>query len=199
MAPAPPSSVVIDSGETFRLRNDHPSETLTVKLGKRSYTIEPSRSALVPFELIRIWWGDPRSRPNVMVKFSDSLESGYVNTREGEIQRLGVAYGSYVADVVSLNDPEWPINDPQYGRVPKRTPWPVTVTTETGVEIVPACFDLTGEAVYATVKDDSRDLNDQVQYREHLEARIDKLSEELRRAVGNDEADEAGVDVPAGR
>ena len=52
MAPSP-SQVTIDSGDTFRLRNDDPERTLVLVLGKKRYAIEPGKAALVPFELIR--------------------------------------------------------------------------------------------------------------------------------------------------
>ena len=193
---AAPSTIVIDSGETFRLRNDHPTDDLVVTHGKRKYSIGPGKTGLVPFEVIRVWWGDPRSRPNVFTKFSDSLEAGHVNKREAEIARLGVMYGSYVADVDSLNDPEWPPGDPRRGVEPKRTPWPVTVTTEGGQVVVPACFDRTSEAVYGSVQSESADLNDQVQYQQHVETELDRLREELRRIQGRTEPDDTEVDVP---
>jgi hypothetical protein len=57
-----PSSVIIDTGDVLRLRNDHPTEPCVVVHKGRRYSIDPGRSAIVPFELVRIWWGDPRAR-----------------------------------------------------------------------------------------------------------------------------------------
>ena len=193
---ATPSTTIIDSGDTFRLRNDHPSEPLELVHGKRRFTIQPGKSALVPFELIRIWWGDPRARPDQFTKFSDSKESGYINKREAEIMRLGVLYGSYVADVVSLNDPNWPVQDPQYGVVPKRTPWPVTIHNESGQEIVPCGLDLSGDAIYPGISDDSENLDDQVMYRQHLERELDAIKEKLNGMTGAGQHDDAEVDAP---
>ena len=194
---ARPSQVTIDSGDTFRLRNDHPSETLSLVLGKRRFTVAPGKSALVPFELIRIWWGDPRARPGQFTKFSDSKEAGYINKREAEIARLGVLYGSYVADVVSLNDPEWPPQDPQYGRVPKRTPWPVTIHDESGQEIIPCGLDLEGDAIYQGIAAESENLDDQVMYRQHLERELDSVKERLDTLGAAGRSDDAEVDAPA--
>jgi hypothetical protein len=194
---ARPSQVTIDSGDTFRLRNDHETETLELLHGKRRITVAPGKTALVPFELIRIWWGDPRARPGQFTKFSDSKEAGYINKREAEIMRLGVLYGSYVADVQSLNDPNWPPNDPQYGRVAKRTPWPVTIRDEAGQEIVPCGLDLTGDAIYQGIADDSENLDDQVMYRQHLEREIDAMKERLNELGSpNAQTDDAEVDTP---
>jgi hypothetical protein len=194
---ARPSQVTIDSGDTFRLRNDHPTDTLELVHGKRRIVVQPSKTALVPFELIRIWWGDPRARPDQFTKFSDSKESGYINKREAEIMRLGVLYGSYVADVVSLNDPEWPVQDPQYGRVAKRTPWPVTIRDEAGQEIIPCGLDLSGDAIYPGINDESENLDDQVMYRQHLERELDAVKERLDALGSGTQTDDAEVDAPA--
>lgn len=187
-----PSSVIIDTGDVLRLRNDHETEPLVIVHKNRRIVIEPGRSAIVPFEIIRIWWGDPRARTGEFRKFSDSFESGYVNKREEEIKRLGVLYGSYCADVVTLNDPSWPMGHADYGQ-PKRTPWPVTVTTEAGQPIVPCGLDLSNEAVYGAVQAESENLDDAVQYREHLERQLDDIREQLRRVTGT-ESDDTEVD-----
>lgn len=195
---ARPSQVIIDSGDTFRLRNDHATETLTIDFGRRKYVVEPGKTALVPFELIRVWWGDPRARTGQYTKFSDSKESGYINKREAEIARLGVLYGSYVADVASLNDPEWPVQDPQHGRVPKRTPWPVSIRDEAGNEIIPCGLDLTGDAVYQGVADPNEaNLDDQVQYRQHLERELDAIKERLAHMGEPGSNTDAEVDAPS--
>lgn len=190
------SAIVIDSGEMFRLRNDHETEVLSLKHGRRKYAINPGQTALVPFELIRVHWGDPRSRPGEFRKFSDSNEEGYVNKREAEIARLGVHYGSYAADAASLCDPDWPPNDERYGKVEKHIPWPVTVGTEQGDIIVPACFDFTTQEIYGLVANESEDLTDQVQYREHLERQLDQIREQLAKVQGAGEMDDAEVDAP---
>ena len=197
-----PSTTLIDTGDTFRLRNDHETDDLVMqdpRLKNRTITIGPGKSALVSFELIRIWWGDPRARPNVFTKFSDSRERGWVNKREAEIARLGVQYGTYVADVVSLNDPEWPVGDPRRGNEAKRTPWPVTVSTEAGQKIVPCGLDLTSEAIYGVVQSESENLDDEVAYRQHLESRLDEMKEELRRLTGGQTSDDTEVDIPGQR
>lgn len=193
--PAAASKTVIDTGETFRIRNDHETEPLDVSLGKRTWHVEPGKTALVPFEIIRIWWGDPRCRTGVFTKFADSKESGYINKREEEIGRLGVLYGTYANDVETLLNPEWPPGDSRYGVEPRRVPHPISVQTEGGDRVIPCCFDLTGEAVYGAVRNDSEDLNDQVVYREHLETRLDEIQAELRSLQGVSDPDDAEVDA----
>lgn len=192
---ATPSNTVIDTGEQFRLRNDSPTEELVIRHEKRVIRVAPGKSAIVPFDVIRVFWGDPRSRVGVFGKFSDSRENGYVNKREDEITRLGVMYGSYASDQATLIDPEWTMGSP-FANEPKKVPHPISVQTEDGQIVVPACFDETGEAVYAALKNDSEDLNDVVQYRQHLEAQMDALREELRATQGRIAGDDAEVDGP---
>ncbi len=189
-------STVIDTGELLRVRNDHPELPLVIRHQKRVITIGPGEVGLVPFEPIRVWWGDPRARAGVYVKFSDSLEKGYVNKREDEIRRLGVRYGSYASDVVSLNSPDWPPQDKRFNKVPKRTPWPITIQTQAGQPVVPCGLDMTGEDVYPAVRDDSEDLNDEVNYREHLEQELDRIKSVLARVTSGMVEDDAEVDTP---
>lgn len=190
--------VMIDSGDTFILTNLSETETLEVTLRGRTYKIEPGQNGFVPFELIRVWWGDPRSREDVFGKFSDSLEKGYINKREDEIKRLGVLYGSYAGDVVSLNDPEWPAMDPRRGS-PKRVPHPVRIRTERGEDIIPAGLDVTNKKVYAAVRRDSEDLSDEVQYRQHLEEQMDEMRAELARLGATRAESDVEVDgAPSG-
>lgn len=192
---ATPSATVIDTGETFRLRNDHATDDLVVADGKRTIRVAPGKTALVSFDVIRVHWGDPRSRPEVYGKFSDSKETGYINKREDEITRLGILYGSYASDQASLVDPEWPPNS-AFAIEPKRVPHPISVQTESGQAVIPACFDTGGEAIYAALKNDREDLNDAVAYREHLEKRMDEMREEIRSLSGVESGDDAEVDIP---
>jgi hypothetical protein len=190
-----PSKTVIDTGEVFRLRNDSETETLKLSLGRRTWTIEPGSTALVPFEVIRVHWGDPRSRTGVYGKFSDSLEKGWINKREDEIKRLGVMYGSYANDVATLLEPEWPTHDVHYG-TPKVVPHPVSVQTERGQPVILPAFDTGGEAVHAGIRNESENLNDEVQYREHLERQLDEIREELAKVSGRSAPDDTEVDIP---
>lgn len=183
----------IDTGDIFRLRNDSTDADLVIEpsLLHKGYRIAPGRTGLVPFDIIRIWWGDPRSRWHVYTKFSDSKESGWVNKREDEIRRLGVLYGSYANDVATLLEPEHGRGSPHYGE-PKRVPHPVSVQTESGESIVPACFDLGGDQVFPAVYNKSEEITDEVAYRQYLEKRLDEMKAELNRL--SEPADDAEVD-----
>jgi hypothetical protein len=191
--------VPIDSGDIFRLRNDSETEELVIPATQtyKAYRIPPGKTGLVPFEPIRVWWGDPRCKPQVMTRFRDSSirigePRGFINTREDELRRLGVLYGSYASDVQTLLDPEYQRGSPHFGET-KRVPHPISVQTESGDPIVPLCFDLTGDTVYPAVDNSTESLTDEVAYRTHLEKRLDEMKAELNRISGA--SDDAEVDV----
>lgn len=183
---------MIDTGDILILTNADEERVLEVKLRGKLYRVEPEKHALVPFELIRVWWGDPRSKPQRFVPFSDSLESGWVNKRELEIRRLGVLYGTYASSVAELLNPEWPRGSARFG-TPRRTPHPITVRTEDGADIVPACFDRTGNLSYAVVNTEVQDLSDEVAYREHLEAQLDAITRRLDKLGGASDVEVDGA------
>jgi hypothetical protein len=183
-------AVPIDTGDIYRLRNDSKDQTLQIPatLTYKAYTVPPGKTALVPFEVIRVWWGDPRSKPQIYTKFQDSKERGLVNKREDEIRRLGVLYGNYCTDVNTLLDPDYPRGSPFYGET-KVCPHPVSVQTEAGDTVVPACFDRTGENIYPAVNTSTEELTDEVAYRDYLERRLDEMKAELNRISGSDDAE----------
>ena len=190
--------IPIDTGDIFRLRNDSKDETLVIpaSLTYKQYTIPPGKTALVPFEPIRVWWGDPRCKPEIMTRFRDSsipngAPRGFINKREDEIRRLGVLYGSYASDIDSLLDPEFQRGSPHFGE-PKRVPHPVSIQTESGEKIVPLCFDREG-TVYPAIDNSDESLTDEVAYRTYLEKRMDEMREELNRVSGR--SDDAEVDA----
>lgn len=194
---ATPSNTIIDSGDMFRIRNDEDT-VLELIYERRKYVAEPGQTALVPFALICHFWGDPRSRTGRFEKFADSKEKGWIPKREDELKRLGGKYGTYSEDIATLIAEEWPQGNPSMG-TPKGRPHRVSIQTDDGKVIVPVCFDTSGEAVYQAVRNESEDLNDQVQYREHLEQEMDKLKEQMRALQGIGAPDDAEVDSPSGR
>ena len=58
---------------------------------------------------------------------------------------------------------------------------------------MPCGLDLSNEAVYGAVQAESENLDDAVQYREHLERQLDDIREQLRRVTGT-ESDDTEVD-----
>ena len=194
---ATPSSTALDSADMLRIRNDE-DKVLDLTFERRRYRVEPKETALVPFNLVCHFWGDPRSRFGKYEKFSDSREKGWVPKREEELKRLGGKYGTYSEDLEVLNAEEWDQFSPFAGTT-KARPHRVSIQTDDGRIVIPVCFDTSGEAVYPAIRNESEDLNDQVKYREHLEQEMDKLKEQMRALQGIAAPDDATVDAPSGR
>lgn len=87
--------VQIDTQDSFWIENHHPSATLRFVWGKLPYTIGPGKKKIVPFEVVCLYFGDPRSKVGAAVPYKDSRGSGTVPERLGEVRRLSVRYGVY--------------------------------------------------------------------------------------------------------
>jgi hypothetical protein len=92
----------IDSGDSFWIENHHPSRTLTFVWAKIHYNIAPGKKRIVPFEVVCLYFGDPRSKLGAAVPYKDSRGSGTVPERMGEVQRLSVRYGVYEQGMESI-------------------------------------------------------------------------------------------------
>jgi uncharacterized protein YndB with AHSA1/START domain len=153
--------------------------------------------ALVPFEFVRVWWGDPRAKRGEEVRFSDSEGKGFVAERYREVQRLHTLYGTYGGDVAQLNAKEWGPGQGD-GVNPKHWPHPVTVTTQDGVRIPLPAFDETMEASVESEQLDGPDLTDFVRYQEHVSAQMARMQAELDR-LASEKTSDVEVDTAGAR
>lgn len=133
------SQTVLDTGQHYYIRNNT-DERLTMPDGRTdllryarvAYRCEPGESAIVPWPVVALYFGDPRSQMDKIVSAEDSQGVHQVPTRGNELLRLSVYWGVYEqgVDVLASIIPD------------------VTISTLTGIEIVPPCFDPYGEHVY---------------------------------------------------
>jgi hypothetical protein len=186
------ATAVLDRRDMLILRNDDEEKTLKKEVpgsfGTRHITIEPKQSALVPFEFVRVWWGDPRSKKDENVRFSDSEGKGFVAERYTEIQRLHTLYGTYGGDVSQLNAREWGPGQGD-GVNPKCRPHPVSVFTQDRVPIPLPAFDESMNAFAESMQIEGPDLTDQVRYQEHVMGQMARMQEELDRLKGAQSSD----------
>ena len=66
-----------DSGDSFRIVNED-EHTITLTWAGKSWTVEPNGTAFVPFDVIRLHFGDPRSIMGHKKVFHDSHGSGTI-------------------------------------------------------------------------------------------------------------------------
>lgn len=123
----PIQPIKFDSQDTFMLTNTG-DKTITFTLPKQKFIIQPGQRAFVPFNLIRIYFGDPRSIVSSRRMFEDSSGKGTIPAREAEVDRLKTIYGVYGEDEQTLTDvrPE------------------VEIKSVTGTTIYPPLYDRDG-------------------------------------------------------
>lgn len=133
------SGTVLDTGQHYFVQNNT-DERLTLPDGRTdflrwarvAYRCEAHEKVIVPWAVIALYFGDPRSQMDKIVKAEDSQGEHQVPMRPAELLRLSVFYGVYEQGVDAIAS-----------MVPD-----VTISTLTGVEIIPPCFDPYGEHIY---------------------------------------------------
>lgn len=133
------SGTVLDTGQHYFVQNNT-DERLTLPDGRTdllrwarvAYRCEAGEKVIVPWPVIALYFGDPRSQMDKVVKAEDSQGEHQVPMRPAELLRLSVFWGVYEqgVDAIAAMIPD------------------VTITTLTGVEIIPPCFDPYGEHIY---------------------------------------------------
>jgi hypothetical protein len=166
------SDVVIDTGMMYRVRNNTDSRltigdkrTALLRWDRIAYECGPGEETIVPWPVIALYFGDPRSKHGMVAEATDSRGTHMVPARGDELLRLSVFYGCYEHNV-----------DVLAARIPD-----VTIMTLDGMEIIPPCFDPDGEYTYGYERNlqKSGDVatllaNAQAQV-DALKARLDKL------------------------
>jgi hypothetical protein len=100
--------------------------------------LEEGQAKLVPFDLVRVFFGDPRSVPNARGRTESSKGVvGDIPPREHEIRRLATLYGLYEA-----NAPMLPLAVPD-----------VTIMTADDIEVICPATDPEGEHIYGYAAD----------------------------------------------
>ena len=147
--------------------------------------LEPGKAKLVPFDLVRLFFGDPRSVPGVQGRTEDKRGIGDIPPREHEIRRLAALYGLYEVNAA---------------RLPEAVP-DVTITNGDDIEIVTPATDPEGKHAYGYDRD-SAEVHDPASRFAALEAEMrlvkQQLEAEAKRPAKNDGAD-VEVDGPPAR
>ena len=120
----------IDSSDSFRIINES-NTTATFIWNKRTWHVEPGQAAFVPFDVVRLYFGDPRSVTGTTKRYRDSKGEGDIPKREEEVRRLCVLYGVYGEDTQRLTD-----------KIPK-----FSIETASGDKLITPAEDRNGKAV----------------------------------------------------
>jgi hypothetical protein len=148
--------------------------------------MQAGESRFVPFDVIRVYFGDPRSIVSAGQRFEDRKgKVGDIAPRPEEIRRLSVLYGLYSTDAQRLSDV-----------VPD-----VSITTADNTEVFTPAADPNGLHVYGHITD-SRETFDVATTIEQMKMQI-RMLEEQQKANEKKGDDNSGADVeidaPRGR
>jgi hypothetical protein len=147
--------------------------------------LEAGQAKLVPFDLVRVFFGDPRSVNGVQGRTEDKNGVGDIAPRENEIRRLCVLYGIYDVNADLLAD-----------AVPD-----VTITNGDEVEIICPALDPDGKHAYGYEKN-AAEVHDPATRMANLEAEMrlikQQMEAEAKKGTKNDGAD-VKTDGPPGR
>lgn len=140
--------------------------------------LEEGRAKLVPFNLVRIYWGDPRSVPSQFGRTeSRKGQIGDIAPREQEVRRLSVLYGIY---------------DTNMDQLAKAVP-DVTITTADDIEVFCPAVDPDGTHIYGYAKDTAT-VHDPATRLAQLEAEMRQMRAQVE-AEGGRRNDGADVEV----
>ena len=159
------SGTVLDTGQHYFVQNNT-DERLTLPDGRTdflrwarvAYRCEAREKVIVPWPVIALYFGDPRSQMDKIVKAEDSQGEHQVPMRPAELLRLSVFYGVYEQGVDAIAN-----------MVPD-----VTISTLTGVEITPPVFDPYGEHIYGFQRSMQKS-NDIATLMGQMQAELDEL------------------------
>lgn len=191
----PTPKIQIDSADQFFIENHHPDKNLRFVWAKHPYVVGPSMKKIVPFEIVCLYFGDPRSVINKAVPYKDSRGSGTVPERYGELRRLSVRYGVYeqgmedIAAAVTVENERLKILDSQTVQPVKLLiddNFYAQIKTLEGELILPPLFDPTGQATYGYQLDDQNSSD------------LAVIIETLQRKVAVLEGQKSGIDQMGG-
>lgn len=121
------TQVRIDTSDTYRVTNIG-DDTVTFVYNKSKKIINPGETQFLNFDVVKLYFGDPRSVVGSTRKFQDSRGTGDIPDRRAEIDRLATLYGIYA----------------DKHRLPTVVPC-CKVETASGYELILPAFDPTGE------------------------------------------------------
>jgi hypothetical protein len=145
--------------------------------------LEPGAVKLVPFDLVRLFWGDPRSVPGAGQFVEDRRgNSGNVAPREEETRRLSVFYGLYDTDSAKV-----------HLIVPD-----VTIETAEHLEVITPATDPLGEHIYGHIAPsaENHDVATQIAQMKMQIKLLETHQKELERRGDDNSGADVKDDVP---
>jgi hypothetical protein len=176
------NTLKLDSGKMMFIQNNTSAplflpdgRTPLLRYGGIFYPLASGEKDIVPFALISLLFGDPRSRPGLVQKYKDSTGEGFIQSREAELDRISVFWGVYEQGIADIGNV-----------VPD-----VTITTLQNQEVIPPCFDPHGDVQYGFEKGDIDTQAGAAGQLAQMQEQMDQLRAEMEamRQRGDNDAD----------
>jgi hypothetical protein len=155
----------IDSQDQFYIENHNDAENLRFVWNKYEYVIQPGYKKIVPFEVVCLYYGDPRSVAGRSVPYRDSRGAGVVPDRRAEVMRLAVRYGVYEQGAANIREAIKDENK-RLAKLNEESIFPITplrdenfgarITTLDGIEVFTPLIDHEGLYSYGFTADEQK-------------------------------------------
>jgi hypothetical protein len=197
-----PTDIRIDSGDSFFIENHSTDKTLEFQWNRLVYKIAPGMKKIVPFDVVALFFGDPRSIAGRSVPYRDSRGPGMVPDRRVEVMRLSVRYGVYEqgaadirAAIIEENRRLAMLNEQSFRPVTalRDENFYARVTTLEGDEVIPPLFDHEGKHTYGFSVDNQKSDDIAVLMRDY-ESRLKAL--EKTKEVVDESGDNTDEGIP---
>lgn len=102
---ASPGQLVIEPDQSFILTNNG-SEDRSFTYAHKTYIVRSGEHKVVPFDIIRLYFGDPRSVVGTEQRYEDpdGNPNARIAKRDKEVSRLAVFYGLYEGNEAKVPD-----------------------------------------------------------------------------------------------
>ncbi len=122
-------STGMEAGELVTATNVG-SYPFTVEYASKKYVLAPNKSTRLPFEAACLWFGDPRSGPNVRAVRHESGMVEWIPDRSTEVRRLRLKYGNHFGDERGLDEaPSVDVETMDGDRIPTVIQYPDGIPT----------------------------------------------------------------------
>jgi hypothetical protein len=101
-----PTQTPVKIGDLLRVTNEHPTRILRCMWDLVDYVIPPGADDVMPFEAVKLFFGDPRAGTDVARVVDRFGQSGYLPDRKSEVRRLRLLYSHGFGDFTGEEGPD---------------------------------------------------------------------------------------------
>lgn len=85
-------------GDILRVKNLSDTHTISMAWDSRQYAVPPGGEGFIPFEAVKLYFGDPRSTEKIQSLHTETGVVSFIPDRATEVRRLNTLYGAPFGD-----------------------------------------------------------------------------------------------------